>query len=86
MDKEEYTKYIENNEDIHRILEVTSSLNTVIEILITKGVCTTEEFNKIKQKYKNQMIDDSYAREKPEDLEAAKTINDFMSMFTGKGD
>lgn len=82
MNKEEYTKYIENNEDIHRILEITSSLNTVIEILITKGVCTTEEFNKIKQKYKKQLIDDSYAKEKPEYLEAAK----FMSMFTGKGE
>lgn len=84
MNKEEYIKYVENNEDLSRTLETSSTVNTIVEILISKNICEIEEFKSIKQKYKNQMLDDSYAREKPKDLEAVKTINDFFNMFKVK--
>ncbi len=84
MNKEEYIKFVENNEDMSRRLEIVSTLNTIVEILINKNICETEEFKSIKQKYKNQMLDYNYAREKPEDLEAAKTIDNFFNMFKVK--
>lgn len=84
MNKEEYIKYVENNEDLSRTLEIGSTLNTIVEILINKNICKIEEYKSIKQKYKNQMLDDGYAREKPEDLEAVKTIDDFFNMFKVK--
>jgi len=84
MNKEEYIKYVENNEDLSRTLEISSTINTIVEILINKNICEIEEFKSTKQKYKNQMLDDSYAREKPEDLEAVKTIDNFFNMFKVK--
>lgn len=84
MNKEEYIKYVENNEDLSRILETNSSLNALIEILINKNIFKKEEFKKTKQKYKKQMLDDSYARENPKDLENVKAINDFLKMFGGE--
>lgn len=81
MNKEEYIKYIQNNEELSRIIEISSCLNTIVHILIDKCICTNEEFRKLKQKYKKKTLDDSYAREKPEDLETVKTINDFIKMF-----
>ena len=83
MNKEEYIKYVENNEDLSRVLETNSSLNAIIEILINKNIFNKEEFKEIKQKYKKQMLDDSYARENPEDLKNVKAFNDFFKMLGG---
>lgn len=85
MNKEEYIKYVQNNEELSRIVEIGSNINAIVKILIDKCICTGEEFRELKQKYEKQMLDNSYAREKSEDLEAVKTITDFMKTF-GIGD
>ena len=85
MNKEEYIKYVQNNEELSRMVEIGSNINAIVRILVDKCICTGEEFRELKQKYEKKMLDDSYARENAKDLEAVKTINDFMKMF-GMGD
>jgi len=86
MNKEEYIKYVENNEEISRQLEMISSINATIELLIRKNIIKTEEFSKIKQRYKEQIIQESYGREKQEDLKTIKTFDEFMKLIGGKNE
>ena len=86
MNKEEYIKYIENNEEISRQLEMISSISATIELLIRKNIIEAEEFSKIKKRYKEQIIQESYGREKQEDLKAVKTIDEFMKLIGGKNE
>ena len=79
MNKEEYTKFVENNELLNYNLELASALNTVVQILINKNMCNLEEFKDLKQQYKNQLLNDCYAKENQEDLKALKTFNYLFS-------
>ena len=81
MNKEEYIQFVEKNEDLSRVLELSSSINAILEILINKNICSIEEFKEIKEKYREDMLERSYARETQEDLKAAKTITEFMDMI-----
>lgn len=84
MNKEEYIKYVESHEELNRICELSSSIGAIVSILIKKGICKIEEFEKIKQEYKKKIIDNSYARETQEDLEAVKTIGNFINTYLRK--
>ena len=84
MSEEEYIKYVESDEDLLRIIEVNSNICAIIDILINKGICKPEEFKKIKQENKKEILNNSYKREKQEDLKAVKTINDFINLFGDK--
>ena len=86
MNKEEYIKYVENNEEMSRFLEMISSINATIELLIRKNIIEAEEFSKIKKRYKEQIIQESYGREKQEDLKAVKTIDEFMKLIGGNNE
>ena len=78
MNKEEYTKLVKSNEETYRIIELTSTINAIANILINKKICKSEELKKIKGQYEEQMINDSYEREKPENLEAVKIFNNLF--------
>lgn len=81
MNKEEYIQFVEKNDDLSRVLELSSSIKAILEILIFKNICNIEEFKEIKEKYREDMLERSYARETQEDLKAVKTITEFMDMF-----
>lgn len=82
MNIEEYRKLVENNEEINRVIEFTSSINAIGNILISKGICSKKQLEEDKEAYKNLLITNSFKRESKEDLEAAKRINDlFGSLY-----
>lgn len=82
MNIEEYRKLVENNEEMNRVIEFTSSINAIGNILISKGICSKKQLEEDKEAYKNLLITNSFKRESKEDLEAAKRINDlFGSLY-----
>lgn len=84
MNKEEYKKIIENNDETKYRLEIRSSIYALLGILISKNLCTREEYHKLKEKLKEEIINLDYKNKKKEDLEALKAINSFMNLFGGK--
>lgn len=82
MNIEEYRKLVENNEEMNRVIEFTSSINAISHILISKGICSKKQLEEDKETYKNLLITNSFKRESKEDLEATKRINDlFGSLY-----
>ena len=86
MNKEEYIKYVKENEEMGRFIEIASQLSTILHILINSKLCTQEEYNKLKQLYAEEIIEKKYSEENPEDLENAKKIIDFINVFKSKGE
>ena len=62
MNKEEYIKYVQNNEELSRTVGICSNINAIVQILIDKGICTVEEYGELKQKYEKKMLDDSFMK------------------------
>lgn len=85
MDKDEFIKYVESNKKLDGQIEEDSIICAIIEILVKKGICENKEFQEIKKKYRDNILDDSYAKLNNKELEAMKTINSFMKdMLWGK--
>lgn len=84
MNKEEYIKYLKSNSKAYFIVELNSSINTIFNILISKGLCSKEECQILKQQYEKQILEDCYRSENKKDLQAYKKINDlFGNLFKG---
>lgn len=81
MNKEEYIKFVKENEEMSRFVEIAARLTTIESILISKEICSVEEFDKTKEFYTEKLIEKKYELENKEDLEKAKKINDFLKMF-----
>lgn len=84
MNKEEYIKYVKENEEMSRFIEIAAQVSTILHILINSKLCTREEYDKLKQLYTEEIIEKKYIEETPEDLKNAKTIIDFVNMFKGE--
>lgn len=84
MTKEEYIKFVKENEEMSRFVEIAAQLTTIKDILIRTKLCSEEEFDKLKQIYAEKVIEEKYKLENKEDLKTAKKINDFMKMFSGE--
>lgn len=86
MNIEEYRKLIENNEEMNRVIEFTSSINAISNILISKGICSKKQLEEDKEAYKNLLITNSFKRESKEDLETAKRMHDLFGCLYKKGE
>lgn len=84
MNKEEYIKFVKENGEMNRFVEIASQLLTIQNILVKSKLCTVEEFDKTKEFYTEKLIEAKYEAENKADLENAKKINDFMKMFGGE--
>lgn len=84
MTKEEYIKFVKENEEMNRFLKIAAQLTTIQSILIKEKICSAEEFDKTEQFYTEKLIEAKYETENKEDLKTVKKINNFMKMFGGK--
>jgi len=80
MNKEEYIKYIENNNQLKKEAEVSIDLMAILKILIEKGVCTDKEFAEIRKQCKDSFYDTTYKKISKEDLDRMKTMIDLINM------
>lgn len=78
MKYEEYIKFLKNNEETNRIIELTSTANAIAYLLVDKNICTMDEIKKIKEKYINKMLEENFKNENEETLKALKTFNDLF--------
>lgn len=78
MKYEEYIKLLKNNEEINRIIELTSTVNAIAYLLVDKNICTMDEIKKIKEEYINKMLEENFKNEDEETLKALKTFNDLF--------
>ena len=85
MNKEEYIKIIENNEETNQYVEMLSTLTAVIDILIKKNVCTGKELDEEREICRKYVLNESYKKEKKEDLETIKTFMDIFGGINGFG-
>lgn len=74
MNKEEYIKFVKENEEMNRFVTIASQLTTILHILVKSNLCTAEEFDKIQQSYTEKIIEEKYDSENQEDLENAKKL------------
>lgn len=86
MNIEEYRKLVENNEEMNRAIEFTSSINAISNILISKEICSRKQLEEDKEAYKNLLITNSFKRESKEDLETVKRMHDLFGCLYKKGE
>lgn len=84
MNKEEYIKYVESNNELKRDAATGIDLMTILAILIEKGICTDKEFEEKRKKCKDDFYNISYKKLNEKDLEKLKTMSYFMNMFVNK--
>ena len=81
MNKEEYIKFVKENEEMSRFVEIAAQLKTIEYYLIENNLCNASDFNRTKEYFSKKIIEAKYEAENKEDLEKAKKINDFFKMF-----
>ena len=80
MNKEEYIKYVESNNELKRDAETNINLMAILKILIEKGVCTDKEFEEKRKQCKDGFYDMTYKKISKEDLDRMKTMMDLINM------